>query len=322
MQQTQKITAYKVQVYQFRKSEVLKIGKEEGMIDIAKILDEFLSSVKTTIKLDSISRAIRLKEDYAVQSVKDYTRRSGWFYAGQYGKKGLIENLDDDSIKELKPSDVHFMQHFVFFYINENSPSDECYFLFHRYSTGGAKTVFFDAFRKYIRETYQLNIKESTITDVEMIVKENGSIPEMKLIRHTTKVVRSSDQSENVSGHKIKSNSVEYETKLYLTNPNIKDKAKAILGLKDSKQKIDKIHEIVELKRISQSEDEEEYFDYKIRVELFGKKRWVHIDEIEKLYFEYDVTTQLEYEDEYPKYTSLAKVANEYFERLTSKGEM
>jgi len=317
MQQTQKITAYKVQFYPFRKSDLLQIGKEEGMFDFTTALNGFLTLAVSTIKVDTISRAIRIKEKHPTKLIQNYTRYNGWFYAGQYGKKGLIENLEDESIKELKISDVHFMQHFVFFYIDESKPTNECYFIFHRYSTGGAKTIFFEAFRRYLIEKYQINVKESAITDTEMIIKENCSVPEMKLIRHTSRVIRSSDQSENVSTTKTKNTDKEYEVLLFLKNPLQQKMAKGLFGIKNSEDKISKIRDIIELKNVKQNDEDNEFLDYEIRVELFGKKRWVNIDEIEKLYFEYDVTALLEYEDDYPKYNSLEKIVDDYFKIIS-----
>lgn len=320
MEQTQKLTAYKVYLHKFRTNDVMEIGNKEGQANLQKYLDEFLESIKTPKKSSVHNRALKLEQNYGVKKLgEDWMLKSTWLLAGQFGKQGLLENLDDERKIEIKTSDIHFMKHYVFFFINESEAKDYCYFIFHRYSTGGCKTVFFRLFRNFLNENYDLNIKESAVTNLDFIIEENLSIPEIKLIRHTSKVYRSSDQSENLEKINLKTNSKEYETIFYLNKPTMIDKAKSIFKMKKNGAKIKELKEIVELKNVTDFDDD--YIDYKVRISVFGKKKWVSIDEIENLFFEYDITELVKYKNEYPTHESVRVVAIQYFDKIKEDGQ-
>lgn len=301
----QTLTAYKYKIINKENSQPMIAGNGElGTINVEKLLLDFSIYMSRIQVSTSSSRALSLELHKSESSAIYDNRVHFGATSGRFGQKTVAVNIHDETQKTelgMENAICHFYN--VFFYIENNKSENIC--MFHRYGRGGCKTIFFELFRKFLKEK-NLSIElEALVSPEQKSALENGQKNKIRLVKNTVKIPQKTDVVDNLKEKVPKYNNTEMELVINLKNTNYTSKMAQVNDVIFQRKTVHEVFSIPE---------NFEYDQTKVELKVGRRKQTIDLNSIGAILCEHDITDFVEFDEENePLKESVSLEADKYY---------
>ncbi len=289
----QTLTAYEIRLRtRYKKDEYVNLGNAS---EFKELFGGFFSNLKESVSDEHSSRLIALYKKPLSRVVKiDWIRIS---VNPEAGKDGMGFTAYEKSTKTRINYDDNYSaiyEYNVYLYYHD----DRIFAVFHRFGNSGCKTVFFNAFNKYIKENNLISEFDILFSD-DSFDENSANLESLTLITNEMKA----DAASNLL---VKTGVVEEERTINLktekyrsTLSKVKDIIKGVTGQSDLVRELG-----IRLK--------EDFHQAKVGVRIGSRLLSISLDEFSGMLAQYDITEKLEYNGSRLRKESLDLLSDDY----------